>query len=99
MDKITAKGGGMIIEVRHEFTNGWHEFTSPQIPGLYVVAELDDLEAAYEDVPVVIGQLIEADFGLKVTITREPSYEEYLEGLRESFRPSIRHYSVMKLAA
>ncbi len=89
----------MIIEVKHEVSNGWHEFTSPQVPGLYIVAEMDDLEAAYEDVPMVIAQLIEADFGLKVVVEREPSYSEYLDGLPEAFKPSIRHYSVEKIAA
>ena len=89
----------MIIEVKHDVSNGWHEFTSPQVPGLYIVAEMDDLEAAYEDVPVVIAQLIYADFGLKVTIERKPSYSEYLDGLVDAYKPSIRHYSVEKLAA
>jgi hypothetical protein len=99
MKKITATGNAMIIDVRHECANGWHEFTSPQVPGLYIVAEQDDLEAAYEDVPVVLALLIEADTGRKVTVKREPSYEEYVDALPESYRPSIRHYSVEKLAA
>lgn len=98
MKKITATGSSMIIDVRHECVNGWHEFTSPQIPGLYIVAEQNDLEAAYEDIPIVIAQLIEADTGKKVSIKREPSYEEYLEGLPWSFRPSM-FYSVEKIAA
>lgn len=88
----------MIIDVRHECVNGWHEFTSPQVPGLYIVAEQNDLEAAYADIPEVLALIIEADTGKKVTIKREPSYEEYLAGLPYEFRPNI-YYSIEKMAA
>lgn len=92
-------GPNMILDVHHHCADGWHEFTSPQIPGFFLTAEQDDLEVAFDDVPVMIGALIEADHGVQVSVKLEQSYDEYVAGLPEGYKPSIRHYSVEKLAA
>ena len=48
-DKVEMSG---IINVLHECEEGFHEFTSPQIPGFYLVVDQDDLKAGFEDIPV-----------------------------------------------
>jgi hypothetical protein len=89
----------MIIDVSHKCSDGWHEFTSPQIPGLFLSAPQDDLVLVFEEIPVVIAELIKADTGMPVSVKAEQSYDEYVAGLPEEYRPSIRHYSVEKMAA
>jgi hypothetical protein len=94
MKKVT-----MVIDVVHECSEGWHELTSPQIPGLYIVVEQDDLEAAFHDVPAAIEMLIEADTGRRVKVVQLESYDEYVEKLPPAYRPaSIRHYTVQQAA-
>jgi hypothetical protein len=38
----------MWLAVKHEHRDGWHTFTSPQLPGLCVAST--DLQKAYKDV-------------------------------------------------
>lgn len=88
-----------IIDVYHECDGEWHEFTSPQVPGLYVLAELNDLEAAYNDVPLAIKRIIEADTGQNVIVKVQQTYDQYEKKLPNHARPQVRHYSIEKLAA
>ena len=44
------------IQIQHQFKNGLHTFTSPDIPGLYVTSE--DLEKGFEAVPSSIRALL-----------------------------------------
>jgi hypothetical protein len=60
-----------IITVLHKCENGWHEFTSPQIPGLFMVVEQTDLAAAWRDLPRAIEKLIFVDTGDRVTVMPE----------------------------
>lgn len=87
-----------IINVVHECEDSFHEFLSPQIPGFYLVVEQDDLEAAFNDIPAVLSELIHADTGERVVVTQEKSYSEYLDSLPDSFKPRICNYTI-KLAA
>jgi hypothetical protein len=88
-----------IIDVIHECSEGWHKFTSPQVPGFYLVAERDDLERAYEDIPRSIEALIFHDRKERVTVRPEKTYSDYVASLPEAHEPAIRHYSVEKRAA
>jgi hypothetical protein len=88
-----------IISVVHEFEDGWHKFTSLEVPGLYMVVSAHDLEAAYDDLPRAIELLIFMDTSKRVSVRSEKTYREYLNNLPQSHRPEIRHYSVEPLAA
>ncbi len=95
-------GGGAavaIIDVMHVHEDGWHKFTSSQIPGLYLIVESRDLEQAYDDIPRAIEELIFVDSGKRVTVRPEKTYSDYYKTLPDSHRPIIRHYSVEPLAA
>jgi hypothetical protein len=83
-----------FITVLHECEEGWHKFTSLEIPGLYMVVPQDDLKAAYADIPRAIEALIFADTGKRVTVRPQGTYSEYLKSLPESHRPIPSHYSV-----
>jgi hypothetical protein len=80
-----------IITVVHECEDGWHKFTSPEIPGLYMIVRQHDLEAAYSDIPRAIEMLIFADNGQRVSVRPQTTYSEYLKSLPESLRSITRH--------
>jgi hypothetical protein len=88
-----------IITVLHEREDGWHKFTSPEIPGFYMIVEPSDLGGAYDDIPRAIEALILADSGAHVSIRPEKTFSEYLASLPTSHQPATRHYSVERRAA
>ncbi len=91
--------GGKVISVQHVVANGWHEFTCPQVPGFHLIAQHEDLETAYAQVPEAIAEIIDADDGTVTTVELENSFSEYLAKLPEAMRPSIRYYTVHQKAA
>lgn len=98
-DEVIAMTTDGIINVLHECDDGFHEFTSPQIPGFYLVVPQDDLETAFADVPRVIEELIHGDYDVRVTVKQEQTYSEYVDGLPDTHKPVIRNYYVERLAA
>jgi hypothetical protein len=89
----------MILDVKHTCIDGWHEFTADKVPGFFIIAEQDDLESAYHDIPLVLAALIEADFGVKVSVHQAEPYAQYEESLPLPLKPSSSYYSVEKIAA
>jgi hypothetical protein len=87
-----------IIDVSHSCIDGWHEFTSRQVPGLYLIAEHDGLESAYNDLPLAIKHIVEADTGVEVVIEAHQTYDEYAETLPDHYFPSV-YYSIERVAA
>jgi hypothetical protein len=88
-----------IVTVLDACEDGWHKFTSLEIPGLYMVVPQHDLEAAYRDIPRAIETLIFTDSGIRVSVRPETTYSEYLTSLPDSRRPIPRHYSVERKQA
>lgn len=89
----------MIIDVQHECENGWHVFTSPHVPGLFLTGQQDDLEELYDEIPHVICALARADFGQDVVVEPVQTYLQYVEGLPDGFKPGVKHFSIQKIAA
>jgi len=88
----------MIIEVRHECAEGWHTFTSDQIPGLFLAGEQQDLEELYEEIPILIECLTRHDFGHQVEVTPAQTYLDYAASLPASHQP-VKHYTIRTLPA
>lgn len=88
-----------IIDVVYENVEGYHRFTSPQIPGLYVIVEPKDFEAGLDDVPEAIRILIEDKGKNKVAVHRVPTFDSFIKRMPEKRRPHIFHYSVETIAA
>ncbi len=88
-----------IVDVRHVCTDGYHKFTSPQVPGLYLIAEQEHLEEVYAEIPQVIAAIINADFKSDVQVTIQKSYAAYENELPPEFKPEFSHYSVVKRVA
>jgi len=89
-----------IVGVAHEVDDGWHTFTSPQVPGLYMIGKSEDLEELYASVPKVIEELARADFGLIVKVTQRETFSSYIERMNKKFAAlELIHYSVTSEAA
>ena len=89
----------MVITVTHECEDGWHIFTSAQMPGLFLTGRKEDLQEIYEGVPTVIADLARADFGREVMVSPEKTYSSYLETLPPTHLPPVSHYTIRPQAA
>lgn len=72
------------IRVHYKHVDGWHVFTSTDIPGLYVASE--DPERAYNDVGPSVQKLLELNEGIKCEISPVVPFMEFLRGLRSAAR-------------
>ena len=78
-----------VVTVSYEVVDGWHYFSSSEIPGLCAAGP--DLRAVYRAVGIQLGELLAEDQGS--TIPFEPaepveSFEKRLYGHLEPNRPS-----------
>lgn len=96
MATATAKA---IITVLHETHEGWHTFTSEQVPGLFLTGREEDLQELYESVPRVIAELAKADFGFEVIVSQEKTFSDYMESFIPARVPPLSHYSIKTQAA
>ena len=64
-----------IITVLHECADGWHTFTSPEVPGFYMIVEESDLQGAYEDIPLTYDEYLATLPLSQAAITRHYSVE------------------------
>jgi hypothetical protein len=91
--------GKAIVTVLHEVDEGWHTFTSEQVPGLFLTGRDEDLEQLYESVPGVIADLAKADFGRDVVVLQERTFSYYVQSLAPASVPPVSHYSIDPQAA
>ncbi len=87
-----------IVDVWHQHSDGYHKFTSPHVPGLYLVTEAKDLAEVEQEIPVVIAALVKADFGYDVAVSRETTCSLYHEITDHMSGPNILHFSVARSA-
>jgi hypothetical protein len=82
-----------IVSVCYENVEGWHRFTSPQIPGFCVIVEPDQFQIGLDDVPKALELIIASDHGKRVTASPLPPYSEYF-ARAPSKAPRIYHYAI-----
>jgi hypothetical protein len=95
MERMTQ---GSVITVEHVCKDGWHTFTCVEVPGFHLISSEADLADAYTQVPEAIAEIIESDTGASTEVELENSYTEYLAKLPDGMRPSVRHYSIKRIA-
>jgi hypothetical protein len=83
-----------IINVLYESVDGFHRFTSPQMPGLCIIVEPDQYALALEDLPTAIALLIEGDFGHRATVNRLETLDDYAPFLPKDNRNKILHFAI-----
>lgn len=77
------------IDIAYKMADGWHVFTSEQLPGLYVASP--DAETAYNDVGPALEMLLKLDEGIVCKAKPELSFEEFVQETRgENYvRPTL----------
>lgn len=73
------------VRVTYKHVDGWHVFTSPDLPGLYIAS--NDPEKAFRDVSKGIEALLKADEGIECVCVPEMSLAEFLRTFK-SKRPA-----------
>lgn len=70
---------GEITSFKVDYKNvqGWHVFTSEELPGLYVASK--DPEKAYDDVAGAIAMLVELDTGITCKVAPEVPFSEFVQ--------------------
>ena len=63
-----------ILSVIHQHETGWHTYTSPQLPGLFLSGPEEDAAALSEALAATICALIEAAEQRAVSVRRAESY-------------------------
>lgn len=63
-----------ILSVFHQHETGWHTYTSPQLPGLFLTGPDEDALSLSDALPSTIRALIEAADQRAVLIRRAESY-------------------------
>jgi hypothetical protein len=82
-----------VVSVCYENIEGWHRFTSPQIPGFCVIVEPSQFQVGLDDVPRAIELIIASDHGKRVTATPLPTYSDYSTRTSPN-KPEVYHYAV-----
>lgn len=80
-----------IVTVFHMNGGAWHKFTSPQVPGLYVVVDTGAVESAVKEIPGALEKLIGDSTGHAVRVKPENTFAADLVS------KSLCHYSVERL--
>jgi hypothetical protein len=65
------------VSVQYRHRDGWHIFTSQDIPGLYIASQ--NAKAAYEDVPVAVKRLLELDFKCSCEVVRTEPFDTFAQ--------------------
>jgi hypothetical protein len=80
-----------FVFVNDASDGGWHKFTSPQVPGFYIVAPDDSVDSAYADIPRAIELLYLHNRQQKVEVRSDRVAER-------GPRSAVRQYSVVPLS-
>ena len=80
-----------VVSVRHEMTDGFHVFTSPQMPGFYLVGPDDDFPGLCDTIPTAIASLAEANLKKKFSVRPVDTFSAYREATVDRQR-TLMHF-------
>lgn len=83
-----------ILSVFHQLETGWHTYTSPQLPGLFLAGPDEDARALSDALPSTICALIEAADRRAVSIRRVESYRSRFTTNRDIAARDVLHFFV-----
>ncbi len=88
-DMSNAFGGTVSasVDVSYRYVGGYHIFTSKDVRGLYVASQ--DARKAYEDVALMLKELIEIKVGQSCEVAPMRDFEEWLATESESVQTPI----------
>jgi hypothetical protein len=68
------------VQAQYKAVDGWHIFTSRDVPGLYVASK--DAKIAYDDVALSIQMLLRLNEGIECEVRAEQTFQEFLRTAR-----------------
>jgi hypothetical protein len=80
--------GKTSIQVNYKSVEGWHIFTSEELPGLYVAST--NAKKAYDDVAIAIQMLMRLDSGIRCRVVPEVPLSAILKGSSARRAPTVR---------
>ena len=81
MDNMTTKTETVaLVKVDYGFRDGWHVFTSNDVPGLYVTSE--DPKTAFNDVAPSIETLARLNDGIECVVQPLLTYAEFMQAMK-----------------
>lgn len=83
-----------VVDVIYEPVEGYHRFTSPQIPGLCVIVDPEQYKLGVADLPDAIALLLRADFGRQVTVTPLETFSDYDRLIATAERKRVLHFAI-----
>jgi len=86
-----------ILSVFHEHVAGWHTFTSPQMPGLFLTGPDEDFNALCDALPSTINALIEAEGRRPVSIQAAESYHNNVTEAAKADRQKVLHFMITSI--
>ena|SRR3990167_8430564 len=89
-------GQTMSLRVDYKSADGWHVFSSMDLPGFYVASK--NAEAAYNDVSASIMKLLKLNEGIECFVTPDLSYLEFVNQARApqpSAKPALAESAPM----
>ena len=83
-----------ILSVFHQHETGWHTYTSPQLPGLFLTGPDEDALSLSDALPSTIRALIEAADQRAVLIRRAESYRSRAAAGHNAKMADVLHFLV-----
>ena len=83
-----------VLSVVHQHGTGWHTYTSPQMPGLFLTGPDEDAQALFDVLPSTICALIYAAEQRPASIHQTPSYRGRADCPRHADVKEILHFLV-----
>lgn len=87
-----------ILSVFHQHETGWHTYTSPQLPGLFLTGPDEDARALSDALAATICALIEAAEQRAVSIRQAESYRGHLASGHNVAARDVLHFLVTSAA-
>ena len=83
-----------VLSIIHQYRTGWHTYTSPQMPGLFLTGPDEDAQALLDALPSTICALIHAAEQRSASIHRTQSYRGSTDQVRNADVKEIMHFLV-----
>ncbi len=83
-----------ILSVFHQHETGWHTYTSPQLPGLFLTGPDEDARALSDALAATICALIQAADQRAVSIRQAESYRSRLGSRHNIAARDVLHFLV-----
>ena len=83
-----------VLSIVHQYRTGWHTYTSPQMPGLFLTGPDEDAQALLDALPSTICALIHAAEQRSPSIHQTRPYRGSADFARNADVKEVLHFWV-----